>query len=78
MYEYDVQYKKRYHPGTFLDKEKTIQKLKLLGPIDHRFHGHGETKLGTRHYSVNRIQVCSNEWPCPLPRGDNYKIVKIF
>ena len=42
MYEYDVQYKKRYHPGTFLDKEKTIQKLKLLGPIDHRFHGHGE------------------------------------
>ena len=23
------------------------------------------------------IQVCSNEWPRPFPRGDNYEIAKI-
>ena len=35
------------------------------------------TKLGTKHPWVNGIQVCTNEWPHPFPRGDNYKIAKI-
>ena len=35
------------------------------------------TKLNTKHYWVNGIQVCSNEGPRPFPRGDNYQIVKI-
>ncbi|XP_055998471.1 uncharacterized protein LOC125683191 isoform X1 [Ostrea edulis] len=30
-------------------------------------------KLGTDHPFVKGIQVCSNEGPCPLQRGDNYK-----
>ena len=34
------------------------------------------TKLGTKYPLVKGIQVCSNEWPRPFPRGDNYEIVK--
>ena len=34
------------------------------------------TKLGTKHHWVLGIQVCSNERPCPIPRGDNYEIAK--
>ena len=35
------------------------------------------TKLGTKHPWMKWIQVCSNEGPCPFPRGDNYEIAKI-
>ena len=35
------------------------------------------TKLGTKHPWVKEIQVCSNEGPSALPRGDNYEMVKI-
>ena len=35
------------------------------------------TKLGTKYSWVKGIQVCSNEGPCPYPRGDNYKTTKI-
>ena len=34
------------------------------------------TKLGTKHPWVN--QICSNKWPHPFPRGDNYEIAKIY
>ena len=36
------------------------------------------TKLGTKHPWVKGTQVCSNERPCPFPRGDNYEIAKIL
>ena len=42
---------------------------KTTGPIS--------TKLCTKYPWVKGIQVCSNEGPCPFPRGDNYEIVKI-
>ena len=42
---------------------------RTTGPISN--------KLGTNYLWVKGIQVCSNEGPCPFPRGDNYKIVKI-
>ena len=35
------------------------------------------TKLGTKHPWLKGIQVCSNEGPRPLRRGDNYEKVKI-
>ena len=38
------------------------------------------TKHGTKHswvIVVKGIQVCSNEGPCPFPRGDNFEIAKI-
>ena len=35
------------------------------------------TKLGIKHPWVKGIQVCSNDGPRPLPRGDNYEISKI-
>ena len=35
------------------------------------------TKLGTKHLWVKGIQICSNEGPCPFPRGDNSEIVKL-
>ena len=35
------------------------------------------TKLGTKHYWVKGIQVCSNEGPCLFQRGDNSEIAKI-
>jgi hypothetical protein len=34
-------------------------------------------KLGTNYPWVKRIQVCSNEGPGPLQRGDNHKNVKM-
>ena len=34
------------------------------------------TKLGTNHFWVMGIQICSKEWPCPFPVGDNYEIAK--
>ena len=43
--------------------------LRTTGPIS--------IKLGTKHPWVQGIKVCSNEGPCPFPRGDNYEIVKI-
>ena len=43
--------------------------LRTTGPIS--------TKLGTKHPWVMGIQVYSNEWPCPFPRGDNKEIAKI-
>ena len=30
------------------------------------------TNLGTMHPWAKRIQVCSNEGPCPFPIGDNF------
>ena len=37
--------------------------------------------IGTKHPWVKElikgIQVCSNEGPCPYPRGDDNEIVKI-
>ena len=36
------------------------------------------TKLDTKHPLIKWIQVCSNEWPGPIPRGDNYKKAKIL
>ena len=41
-----------------------------------RTSGQISTKLGTKHPYVKGIQVCSNEEPRPLPRGDNYEIAK--
>ena len=35
------------------------------------------SKLGTMHPWVKGIEVSSNEWPHPFPRGDNYEIAKI-
>ena len=35
------------------------------------------TKVGTKHPWVTGIQVCSNEGPRPIPRGDNCEIAKI-
>jgi hypothetical protein len=35
------------------------------------------TRLSTNHPWVKRIQVCSNEGPGPLQRGDNHKKVKL-
>ena len=35
------------------------------------------TQFGTKHAVVMGIQVSSNEGPRPIPRGDNYRIVKI-
>ena len=34
------------------------------------------TKIGTKNPWVKGIQVCSNEEPCPSPRGDNNEIAK--
>ena len=34
-------------------------------------------KLGTNYSWVKGIQVCSNEGPGPIQRGDNHKNVKI-
>ena len=34
-------------------------------------------KFGTKHPWVMGIQFCSNEGPCPLPRGINKEIVNI-
>ena len=49
--------------------KKKSSSPELNGPIS--------TKLGTMHPWVTGIQVCSNEGPRPLPRGDNYEIAKI-
>ena len=35
------------------------------------------TKLGTKHFWMKGIQVCSDEGSCPFPRADNYGIAKI-
>ena len=35
------------------------------------------TRLGTNHPRVKGIQVCSNEWDSPSPKGDTKKRVKI-
>ena len=35
------------------------------------------TKLSTKYHWVKGIQVCSNEGPCPFPKGNNYKKAKI-
>ena len=34
-------------------------------------------KLSTKYPWVKGIQICSNEGPCPFPRGDNYEIANI-
>ena len=39
--------------------------------------GQISTKLGTSRLWVKGIQVCSNEWSHPFPRGDYYEIAKI-
>ena len=36
------------------------------------------TKLGTKYPWVKGIHVCTNEGLCPLQRGDNYEIAKIY
>ena len=41
-------------------------------------HWANSTKLGTKHPWVEGIQVCSNEGPCPSPRGDNSEIVNLY
>jgi hypothetical protein len=35
------------------------------------------TRLGKKHRSVKGIQVCSNKWDNPSPRGDNSERVKL-
>ena len=42
---------------------------RTIGPIS--------TKLGTKHPCVIGIPDCSNDGPCPFPRGDNYEIAKV-
>ena len=42
-----------------------------------RTNGTISTKLGTKHFWVKKIQICSNEGPWPFPRGDSYEIRKI-
>ena len=48
----------------------------------YRTTGQILTKLGTKYSWVKGIQVCSNEGPRPIPRGDNSKkyemLLKIF
>ena len=44
--------------------------FRTIGPIS--------TKLGTKHFWVNGIQVYSNEGPRPFPRGDNCQNVKLY
>ena len=46
--------------------------------IFSRTTGPISTKLGTKHHWVKGIQVCSNEGPLTLPKGDNSEIVKIL
>ena len=53
--------------------KNTLKKLKIFfslttGPIS--------TNLGTMCPLVKGIQICSNEGPCPYPRGNNYEIAK--
>ena len=45
----------------------------------HLLYGPISTKLGssTKHAWLKGIQVCSNEWPYPYPRGDNNEIAQI-
>ena len=54
--------------------ENTLTKLKNLLLQNHWTNS---TKLCTLHSWVEGIQFYSNKGPCPFPRGDNYKIVKI-
>ena len=42
-----------------------------------RTAGPNSTKLGTHHPWVKGLQVCSNEGPGPLQRGDNHENAKI-
>ena len=51
--------------------ERTLKifSLRTTGPIS--------TKLGTKHPWVKGTQVCSNEGPGPIPRGNNKEIAKI-
>ena len=51
---------------------------KLLKIFFSRTSGPISTKLGTEHSWVKGIQVCSSQGPCPSPRGDNSKIVKLY
>jgi hypothetical protein len=48
----------------------------LLKIFFSRTSGSNSIKLGTIYPWVKRIQVCSNERPCPLQRGDNHINVK--
>ena len=34
------------------------------------------TKISTKHPWVMRIQMCSNEGPCPFPKGNNHEKLK--
>ena len=35
------------------------------------------TKLSTMHPLVKGTQICSNEGPCPFPKGDHYEKAKM-
>ena len=55
-------------------KQKYIEKkLKIFFS---RTTGPMSSTLGTKHLFLMRIQICSNEVPCPFPRGDNNKKAK--
>ena len=55
--------------GEIIKNEK-IFSSRTTGPIS--------TKHGTKHPWVKGSQVCSNEGPCPFPRGDKNEIAKVI
>ena len=55
----------------------SVCKLFLFSTSSQEPLGQFQTKLGTKHPWVKGIQFCSNEGPCPLPRGDHCEIAKI-
>jgi hypothetical protein len=66
-------------PGPLLrgDNHKNVKMGWVHIKIFSRTTGPILTKLGTNHPWAKEIQVCTNEWDCPFPRGDNSKTVNI-
>ena len=63
--------------GPFPFQGEIITKKRKLQIFFSRTTEPISTKLGTKYPWVKGIHVCSNEWPLPFPRGDNYEIAKI-
>ena len=60
----------------FFQGELITKKRKQIYEIKKIFFSR-TTEPIPKHSWMKGIQVCSNDVPCPFPRGDNYEILKI-
>ena len=63
LFHWEIIMKQKKYIDEILKKIFFSRTTGTSGPIS--------TKLGTKHFWVMGNQVCSNEGPCPFPRGDN-------